>query len=302
MSEHGSGKIVRLKNGAQIEADRGWECLDCLRVLLEDEPRHFQTLLALARGDSDKVDSKSVSFLLREGLLRRDGSLDPALCNVLLSGYRETEEGPVVANPFQPADAHEARALEAQERAEREAFKRKNVVTHPRRGRQGTLAVAALTRPVRRSPTEHYNRPGLRVTAAAPRSTTARRSSCCNLAACSRPHRCLPPCASRPRGAAARPGEPPPLALCAEPPARSVVRGCPLTRLLAGRRRCASSADVSAPRFGSSRSARLRASVRSQAPHLSGISLSSRRYFHVFRKTSCVKSSARCWHRPRYFR
>jgi hypothetical protein len=120
-----SGKIVRLKNGAQIEEKRGWECLNCLRTLAEDEPEHFQTLLSIARENSTDVNSAHVKILIEDGFLTKCGSIHLDMRDVLFSAYQETNEGPIVANPFKLTDVTESHRLEADEEERYQAFRRK---------------------------------------------------------------------------------------------------------------------------------------------------------------------------------
>ena len=106
-------KTFPLKNGGLIEAGQGLNELSALRVLLEEEPYHFQTLLAIARGEAEALDPESIAHLNREGYLSKDARIDKDLRDVLLSSYQETPvEGPVLVTPFKLSDASEALVLE----------------------------------------------------------------------------------------------------------------------------------------------------------------------------------------------
>lgn len=115
-------KIVPLKNGGQITVKDGWAELDSLRILLDEHPQHFHTLLAIAQGREEGLDAASVAYLRSHAYV--GGHLDQEVRDVLLSAYQETKEGPVLVNPFRLDDVGEASALEKVHEHDRVRFKR----------------------------------------------------------------------------------------------------------------------------------------------------------------------------------
>jgi hypothetical protein len=111
LQEENQPKILTLKNGTQIDMRLGLALLDVLRNLSEDQPHHFQVLLAMAQGH-EVDDPESIKFLRRCGHLRKDRTINPNDQNILISAYQNTPEGFVLINPFILTDAAEARALE----------------------------------------------------------------------------------------------------------------------------------------------------------------------------------------------
>jgi hypothetical protein len=105
-------KILQLKNGAQVEATIGVVYFEELSDLLDQEPEHFRTLLALARGQSEGIPAEHTKALQRDGFLKGGGVLDEDMRNVLLSAYQETAEGVVLVNPFLLATPVQAAELE----------------------------------------------------------------------------------------------------------------------------------------------------------------------------------------------
>lgn len=120
MSEQARKKLP-LKNGGEIEADVGLAIAGALDSLLTQQPDHLQALWAIVQGDSEGVDEKSVAYLKRQYLLQRDGTVHPAVSDVLLSSLQEAPDGPVIVNPFRFATGEEARAVE---RIEEEGIRR----------------------------------------------------------------------------------------------------------------------------------------------------------------------------------
>jgi hypothetical protein len=108
-----ANRVVPLKNGGSINAELGLILLSSLRTLLAQEPEHFRTLLAMARGNKTDIDEESITLLHYHSFLDDHHHLLPGLRDVLLAAYQETKEGPVLGNPFQFKDEREAKALEA---------------------------------------------------------------------------------------------------------------------------------------------------------------------------------------------
>lgn len=110
-------KTYTLKNGAKIEGGVGRAALRSLEGLLEQRPELLRALLAIVRGQREEVNPQDIELLKDSGYLRAtDGAVCADLPDVLLSAYQETQEGPVLANPFRFENAAEARESEEGER------------------------------------------------------------------------------------------------------------------------------------------------------------------------------------------
>ncbi len=116
LEEERKSRILRLKNGVQIEASEGRIRLMDLEGLLEHHPDHFKGLLALARGKQEEVSAETIRFLGESRIFLRAGEINPDVRDVLLSAYQETAEGPVLVNPFRFTSVEEAREMEREEK------------------------------------------------------------------------------------------------------------------------------------------------------------------------------------------
>lgn len=105
-------QLVQFKNGGQIESQWGRAWLGICRRLLEQEPRHFAALLALAQGRSGDVPPESMAFFKQVGGFLQGDDINPKVRGVLLSAYQETAEGPVLVNPFRFESEEQAREFE----------------------------------------------------------------------------------------------------------------------------------------------------------------------------------------------
>ena len=117
-------KTVLLKNGALISTELALILLSGLRSLLENEPEHFKTLLAVANGDKQRIDQESTTVLRSQSFLDEDNCILQSMRDVLLSAYQETKEGPIVGNPFRLLDLRDARALEGIDKQRKAKFLR----------------------------------------------------------------------------------------------------------------------------------------------------------------------------------
>jgi hypothetical protein len=106
-------KIIPLKEpGKEIEAGLGLAELETLRSLLVKHPDHFQTLLAIAQGQ-EANDPAGIKFLIHCAFLRKDGSINQCVRDVLISAYQNPSgEGPVLVNPFKLDNQQQAEMLE----------------------------------------------------------------------------------------------------------------------------------------------------------------------------------------------
>lgn len=125
-------ELLPLKNGGHVEASLGQALLRMLEGLLERHPDDFHALLAIIEGRTEEAPSARVEALKEAMLLRPDGSVIPGLRDVLLSAYQQTQEGPVLVNPFQLESNDQARALE---QAEEEGYLRLAREIRKRKGR-----------------------------------------------------------------------------------------------------------------------------------------------------------------------
>lgn len=126
-------KVLPLRNGGKIVAERGLACLDGLRALLADERQHFDALYAIALGKKEGIefkkiaehlDSKSITQLRLYGYIGANGDIDKDLEDVLWSSYQETKEGPVLTSPFKMTDRDEAHRLEDAKEEDHQRFMR----------------------------------------------------------------------------------------------------------------------------------------------------------------------------------
>ena len=124
LTEGKDERVLRLKNGAQIEADWGNANYFALQGLLEQEPEAFHSLLEVARGGLRAIPEGHLSVLRNALLLRPDGTVTPGTRDVLLSAYRETPDGPALVNPFQFTSEEEVRREEQAEKNELDRVRR----------------------------------------------------------------------------------------------------------------------------------------------------------------------------------
>jgi hypothetical protein len=96
--------ILRLKNGELAEARLALAERNILDRFLTTQPRHFEVLLRLCRGDvpesPDAAWRKSLEVLKQRRSVLDDGTVRPLTRNVILSSYKVTPDGPVMAQPF----------------------------------------------------------------------------------------------------------------------------------------------------------------------------------------------------------
>ena len=116
-----SEALLRLKNGARVEARLGRANYRSLCTLLEREPELFRSLHAIADARVAEVSEQHVIRLKDIFYLRPDGTISPDVRDVLLAAYRETPDGPALVNPFQFISAEEVRQ---EEQAEGDSWKR----------------------------------------------------------------------------------------------------------------------------------------------------------------------------------
>jgi hypothetical protein len=109
------GKTWALKNGGRVDLDEGQVLFEVYQSMLHNDPRTFQDLLRVARGDTDVIPPESLARLKEcGGVLRGDG-IAPAARDVLLSAYLETPDGPAVVNPFRVETREQAAELVGRE-------------------------------------------------------------------------------------------------------------------------------------------------------------------------------------------
>jgi hypothetical protein len=103
-----------LKNGATVDMAFGYEAWETLNDLLAKRPDLIAAAQAKLRGE--EVSQSMRRQLRRVWLTGRDGELLPYIRDVLMSGYKETNDGPVIANPFKLDTEADRRAFEAMEK------------------------------------------------------------------------------------------------------------------------------------------------------------------------------------------
>lgn len=113
---------IGLKNGTRHDPGLAAATRDTLSQLGGRKPDLLRAAHALACGEGQ---SPAVLRELRRAVLATtDGDLRPVVRDVLLSGYRETSEGPIIADPFSPQTEAERQAVVASERiADRNALR-----------------------------------------------------------------------------------------------------------------------------------------------------------------------------------
>jgi hypothetical protein len=91
---------LHLKNGSVADVEDALAALGYLRYLLDEEPKLFAALLALAQGKPEDADPEQVKALPKGEFFGTDDKLRPIVAAVLLSSFRQTREGSVLINPF----------------------------------------------------------------------------------------------------------------------------------------------------------------------------------------------------------
>jgi len=105
----------------EVRSTRSWE--DVVRRLSEKQPEHFQTLRSLVEGHSEGVSTDHVRDLTKWSYLKQDGSVQPAIRDIIETAYRETPDGPCIVDPFDvknPADAATLQRADEQRAARHE--------------------------------------------------------------------------------------------------------------------------------------------------------------------------------------
>lgn len=90
--------VLTLKNGERIEVAAGRAAWQTLNDLLSTRPALVAAALAKAR--NEEVSSSMEHELRRALLTLPSGDLRKSVRDVILSGYQETKDGPVIVNPF----------------------------------------------------------------------------------------------------------------------------------------------------------------------------------------------------------
>jgi hypothetical protein len=101
------GPKFTLKNGDQVDADWTVILYESFVDMMDNCPRRFQSLLALAQGRPGDVVADDLEYFKEAGFVTPAGVLSSDVQSVLLSAYQETPEGPVLVNPVRletPAD------------------------------------------------------------------------------------------------------------------------------------------------------------------------------------------------------
>ncbi|MDE2508634.1 MAG: hypothetical protein KGM43_15595 [Planctomycetota bacterium] len=114
VEDHRHKKLL-LKCGREMQISEGLGCATGLRMLLEEDPGHFQVLLSMACGQEDGHPINSVAFLRRALFLQKGGVINPRVRDVLLSAYQETPDGAAIVNPFRLETEADVRAVESVE-------------------------------------------------------------------------------------------------------------------------------------------------------------------------------------------
>jgi hypothetical protein len=96
--ETGKDQLVTLKNGTTIDVKTGRSAWGTLNDLLEQHPHLFKLLHSKIRGE--EITPEAIRELRKALLVLPSGEVRESLRNVLLSGYQETKDGPVIVNPF----------------------------------------------------------------------------------------------------------------------------------------------------------------------------------------------------------
>jgi hypothetical protein len=99
-SEERTTPKLRLKNGAMCDVRVALEDRSLLNFMHEVHPEHFQSLLALAKGQAEHAVPDHVAWFEERGYVTADGGVREDLRDVLLSSYQTTREGPMLLNPF----------------------------------------------------------------------------------------------------------------------------------------------------------------------------------------------------------
>jgi hypothetical protein len=93
---------VRLKNGSEVDAQKAYVSWRFLQAFTMTEPAEMRALLALAHGEDWLVSTETKDRLrVDRTWFDKNGTLEPHVKDVLLSGWRDTADGPVMVDPFQ---------------------------------------------------------------------------------------------------------------------------------------------------------------------------------------------------------
>src|SRR6185312_4639018 len=96
--EIGPIQLMSLRNGATIDVKDGRAAWATLNSLLHTHRALFNAVLAKVRGET--VTHIMEQELRRALLTLPSGELMRDIHDVILSGYQETKDGPVIVNPF----------------------------------------------------------------------------------------------------------------------------------------------------------------------------------------------------------
>ena len=110
-------KLPLKKAGALMDVELASLVVMQLRRLLEEHPREFQALVALADGRTEEVSRTTITMLHKDRYVRRDGSLLPVIAEVLRAAYRPaTPDGPCVVDALDLRGAEDAATVERVEK------------------------------------------------------------------------------------------------------------------------------------------------------------------------------------------
>ncbi len=102
-------KLPLKRTGGLIDVGLASAAVTHLRRLLEEHPREFQALVAVADGRQEEVSRATLAMLHKAGYVRKDGSPLPVVAEVLLAAYRpDTPDGPCVVDALDLGGSEDA--------------------------------------------------------------------------------------------------------------------------------------------------------------------------------------------------
>ena len=115
----GNDSFLPLKNGSSANVRHALAEWRNLERLLRLQPRHFDVLLSLSKGEqlsappsTDLGPQNSLEYLKGDGTLLEDGTVRPIVRDVLLSGFAITPDGPAIHLPFAISNDEQRRIFE----------------------------------------------------------------------------------------------------------------------------------------------------------------------------------------------
>ncbi len=101
-----------LRNGDTLDARTTVVLYEYLVAMQHVHPRTFESLLAIAQDRASEALPADVQVLKEEGMLDETGKIDRDVRSVLLSPYRTSADGPVLASPVRANSVRDELAIQ----------------------------------------------------------------------------------------------------------------------------------------------------------------------------------------------